>query len=209
MWPFRAVSAFVFACIRRPVQGARVLSPSSEGCRCLWGAIDAEEGVLGPMSPPEPCHMGMELLWNRLFTPYIGPGSVIYFPVGDTSFSVGDTCFRPSSNYPDTLPCGPPFSRFPRLSRPLPPSSPPPPLSPFFLFSLRFPFLFLPFFSLGCCPFSFPPPLLPLFLSSFLPLSPLLFSFFFSPLFPFFPLFFPLLFFVFCSPFSLRYLCFL
>jgi spermidine synthase len=69
-----AVSAFVVSLASRPVQ-ARVSSPSSEDADA-YGAIDSRRSVLVLLFTTGLATMGMELLWIRLFTPYIGP--VVY-----------------------------------------------------------------------------------------------------------------------------------
>src|ERR1700681_2371448 len=69
-----AVSAFVVSLASRSVQ-ARVSSPSSEDADA-YGAIDSRRSVLVLLFTTGLATMGMELLWIRLFTPYIGP--VVY-----------------------------------------------------------------------------------------------------------------------------------
>jgi spermidine synthase len=69
-----AVSAFVVSLASRPVQ-PRVSSPSSEDADA-YGATDSRRSVLVLLFTTGLATMGMELLWIRLFTPYIGP--VVY-----------------------------------------------------------------------------------------------------------------------------------
>src|SRR6202795_1667183 len=69
-----AVSAFVVSLASGPVQ-ARVSSPSSEDADA-YGATDSRRSVLVLLFTTGLATMGMELLWIRLFTPYIGP--VVY-----------------------------------------------------------------------------------------------------------------------------------
>src|ERR1700681_5006206 len=66
-----AVSAFVVSLASRPVQ-PRVSSPSE----AAYGATDSRRSVLVLLFTTGLATMGMELLWIRLFTPYIGP--VVY-----------------------------------------------------------------------------------------------------------------------------------
>jgi predicted membrane-bound spermidine synthase len=66
-----AVSAFVVSLASRPVQ-PRVSAPSE----AAYGAIDSRRSVLVLLFTTGLATMGMELLWIRLFTPYIGP--VVY-----------------------------------------------------------------------------------------------------------------------------------
>src|ERR1700687_5634634 len=67
-----AVSAFVVSLASRPVQ-PRVSTPSSDAA---YGATDSRRSVLVLLFTTGLATMGMELLWIRLFTPYIGP--VVY-----------------------------------------------------------------------------------------------------------------------------------
>ena len=69
-----AVSAFVVSLASRPVQ-PRVSSPTSEDADA-YGATDSRRSVLALLFTTGLATMGMELLWIRLFTPYIGP--VVY-----------------------------------------------------------------------------------------------------------------------------------
>jgi spermidine synthase len=68
-----AVSAFVVSLVSRPVQ-PRVSSPSEDAD--AYGASDSRRSVLVLLFTTGLATMGMELLWIRLFTPYIGP--VVY-----------------------------------------------------------------------------------------------------------------------------------
>jgi len=68
-----AVSAFVVSLAPRSVQ-PRVSSPSDDAH--TYGAIDSRRSVLVLLFTTGLATMGMELLWIRLFTPYIGP--VVY-----------------------------------------------------------------------------------------------------------------------------------
>lgn len=68
-----AVSAFVVSLASRPVQ-LGVSSPSEDADTC--GATDSRRTVLVLLFTTGLATMGMELLWIRLFTPYIGP--VVY-----------------------------------------------------------------------------------------------------------------------------------
>src|SRR6266436_1121156 len=66
-----AVSAFVVSLASRPVQ-PRASAPSADA----YGATDSRRSVLVLLFTTGLATMGMELLWIRLFTPYIGP--VVY-----------------------------------------------------------------------------------------------------------------------------------
>jgi spermidine synthase/predicted MFS family arabinose efflux permease len=68
-----AVSAFVVSLASRPVQ-LRVSSPTEDAD--AYGATDSRRTVLVLLFTTGLATMGMELLWIRLFTPYIGP--VVY-----------------------------------------------------------------------------------------------------------------------------------
>ena len=68
-----AVSAFVVSLASGPVQ-PRASSPSEDADG--YGAIDSRRSVLVLLFTTGLATMGMELLWIRLFTPYIGP--VVY-----------------------------------------------------------------------------------------------------------------------------------
>jgi spermidine synthase len=71
-----AVSAFVVSLASGPVQ-PRVSRPSSEDADAdAYGATDSRRSVLVLLFTTGLATMGMELLWIRLFTPYIGP--VVY-----------------------------------------------------------------------------------------------------------------------------------
>ena len=68
-----AVSAFVVSLASRPVQ-LGVSCPTEDADP--YGAIDSRRSVLVLLFTTGLATMGMELLWIRLFTPYIGP--VVY-----------------------------------------------------------------------------------------------------------------------------------
>ena len=68
-----AVSAFVVSLASRPVQ-LGVSSPTEDAD--AYGATDSRRSVLVLLFTTGLVTMGMELLWIRLFTPYIGP--VVY-----------------------------------------------------------------------------------------------------------------------------------
>ena len=68
-----AVSAFVVSLASRPVQ-LGVSSPTEDAD--AYGATDSRRSVLVLLFTTGLATMGMELLWIRLFTPYIGP--VVY-----------------------------------------------------------------------------------------------------------------------------------
>ena len=68
-----AVSAFVVSLASRPVQ-LGVSSPAEDAD--AYGATDSRRSVLVLLFTTGLATMGMELLWIRLFTPYIGP--VVY-----------------------------------------------------------------------------------------------------------------------------------
>lgn len=71
-----AVSAFVVSLASRPVQ-PRAASPSEASpSEILYGPTDSHKSVLVLLFTTGLATMGMELIWIRLFTPYIGP--VVY-----------------------------------------------------------------------------------------------------------------------------------
>lgn len=70
-----AVSAFIVSSVSRAVPRTSTLSSSSTSPATV-GSIDSNRGVLALLFTTGLATMGMELIWIRLFTPYIGP--VVY-----------------------------------------------------------------------------------------------------------------------------------
>jgi spermidine synthase len=70
-----AVSAFIVPSVSRAVPRTSTLSSWSTS-RATVGSIDSNRGVLALLFTTGLATMGMELIWIRLFTPYIGP--VVY-----------------------------------------------------------------------------------------------------------------------------------
>jgi spermidine synthase len=71
-----AVSAFVVSSVSRADSPRIANSSSSSPSPATVGAIDSNRGVLILLFTTGLATMGMELIWIRLFTPYIGP--VVY-----------------------------------------------------------------------------------------------------------------------------------
>jgi spermidine synthase len=66
-----AVSAFVVSLTSRPVQAR-----ASRACAAAYGPTDSRRSALVLLFTTGLATMGMELIWIRLFTPYVGP--VVY-----------------------------------------------------------------------------------------------------------------------------------
>ena len=71
-----AVSAFVVSLVSRTAPPRTSNSSSSSASPATAGAIESNRGVLILLFTTGLATMGMELIWIRLFTPYIGP--VVY-----------------------------------------------------------------------------------------------------------------------------------
>src|SRR6202050_2770382 len=71
-----AVSAFVVSLVSRATPPRTSNSSSSSTSPATAGAIESNRGVLIVLFTTGLATMGMELIWIRLFTPYIGP--VVY-----------------------------------------------------------------------------------------------------------------------------------
>ncbi len=69
-----AVSAFLVSIASRPVQAGQPSVATSSGA--LYGPADNHKGILVLLFTTGLATMGMELIWIRLFTPYVGP--VVY-----------------------------------------------------------------------------------------------------------------------------------
>jgi spermidine synthase len=95
-----AVSALVLSLASRPVRRRTAISaeanppeanPSEASPSQSWGAIDSDRSMLVLLFTTGLATMGMELIWIRLFTPYVGP--VVYsFWHNPGRLPFGDVC---------------------------------------------------------------------------------------------------------------------
>jgi spermidine synthase len=68
-----AVSAFLLSLASRPVQPRAASSSQTSSSEISYGAAKSHKSVLVLLFTTGLATMGMELIWIRLFTPYIGP----------------------------------------------------------------------------------------------------------------------------------------